>query len=168
MRKCPRDSETLDTIRYEGVEIETCRQCGGEFLDGGELKAVIDARQQRWEPTELEKLKSASIRGEAMEDHEADMPCPACGTLMKPFNYGGDTGIVLDKCGECGGIWLDADEIENVQKVVESWETTLDDDLKKYCPKMRQVAARVDAEDDATVSRLGFVNAAMNGILDIF
>ena len=38
---------------YEGVEIDACTQCGGEWLDADELKAIVDRREKQWDPTDL-------------------------------------------------------------------------------------------------------------------
>lgn len=43
--------------------------------------------------------------------------------------------------------------------------------LKKYHPILRDIAAKLDAADDVEVSHLpwigGFINSAINGILDV-
>ncbi|MEO8090416.1 MAG: zf-TFIIB domain-containing protein [Gemmatimonadales bacterium] len=38
--KCPKDGYDLASSEYHGVTIETCPQCGGMWLDAGELDAV--------------------------------------------------------------------------------------------------------------------------------
>ena len=38
--KCPKDGHDLATRQYHGVQIETCPDCGGIWLDRGELEAV--------------------------------------------------------------------------------------------------------------------------------
>jgi hypothetical protein len=38
--KCPKDGYDLQTSTFHGVQIETCPQCGGMWLDAGELEAV--------------------------------------------------------------------------------------------------------------------------------
>ena len=41
MYKCPRCDSVLRTIDYEGMEIETCPGCEGEWLDAGELGHIV-------------------------------------------------------------------------------------------------------------------------------
>jgi Zn-finger nucleic acid-binding protein len=86
-------------------------------------------------------------------------------------NYAGDTGIIIDRCTSCRGIWLDEHELEKIQMVIEGWDDALPADLKRYGPKLRDVAAKLDEADDVRVSRLpligGFINSAVNGILDL-
>ncbi len=38
--KCPKDGYDLASSEYHGVQIETCPQCGGMWLDAGELDSI--------------------------------------------------------------------------------------------------------------------------------
>jgi hypothetical protein len=38
--KCPKDGYDLDSQEFHGVQIEHCAQCGGIWLDAGELEAI--------------------------------------------------------------------------------------------------------------------------------
>ena len=91
--------------------------------------------------------------------------------LTGPINYGGDTGIIINRCGKCDGIWVDAGELENIQMLVEAWKDNLPADLRKYGPRLDEVTAELEASNNVVVSQLplvaGFINAAINGILDI-
>lgn len=42
---CPDDGTRLRALHHEGVEIDLCTACGGIWLDGGELEAILAARQ---------------------------------------------------------------------------------------------------------------------------
>jgi Zn-finger nucleic acid-binding protein len=159
----------MQSIDYEGVEIETCDRCGGEWLDPNELKSIVSAREKRWNAQELEDLKSAAIQGVKLDEVDEDLLCPNCSEPMDPINYAGDSGVILDKCTVCDGIWLDADEIEKVQMLVESWEKALPDDMKHYGARMRGVAAEVDSRDDVRIGRwFGIPSAIINRVLDLF
>ncbi|MCP5519279.1 MAG: zf-TFIIB domain-containing protein [Verrucomicrobiales bacterium] len=118
---CPRCTSGLRTVLYEGVEIETCPVCQGEWLDEGELQLILDRVEQRFDPAELDVLDAVnrSLPGRRVA-REPRLECPKCaGQTLNPFTYAGSTGIVLDKCAGCGGIWLDHNELEMVQAVVE-------------------------------------------------
>ena len=64
---------------------------------------------------------------------------------METFNYGGDSGIVLDRCRACGGVWLDGGELEKVQVLVEASDLALRDDVKRYAARLRSLATREEA-----------------------
>lgn len=165
---CPNCSETLRTIQYEGIEIETCDSCGGEWLDDEELKKIVKVREVRFDPEERKAIaQSATIVGVEVDLADRDLPCPKCGGQTDAINYGGDTGILIDRCTSCKGIWLDAGELEKIQMLVEGWDDQLPDDMKKYGPKLRKIEADMDERDDVRVSRrFGFVNSIINGIFD--
>ena len=170
--KCPNCQATLCTIQYEGVDIETCPECHGEWLDDDELGKIVRLREVKFDEEARRAIaESTTITGVKLTDVDRDLVCPKCGGTTDALNYGGDSGIILDRCTSCGGFWLDREELEKVQMLVEGWEDRLPEDLKQYGPRLRDVEARLDREDDVKVSRLprvgGFINTMINGILDL-
>jgi len=167
--RCPHCDATLRPLDYEGVHLETCDSCHGEWLDAEELKHVIEAREQRFSKEERQVIaNTTSITGVDCRIADRDLHCPKCDGKTDAINYGGDTGIIIDKCTECGGIWLDKGELEKIQMLVEAWEQKLPEDVRQHQKKVRLDAQQVDAGDDFGHARYGFVNAAINGVLDIF
>ncbi len=165
--QCPGCHATLRTADYEGIKIETCPACEGEWLDMGELKHVAKAREVRFDEAERRAVAAAvRITPVKVERHDRDLRCPKCGGQTDALNYGGDTGILIDKCTTCRGIWLDAGELEKIQMVVEGWEDGLPHDLRKYGARLRQVATDVQERTRFKESRFAFINAIINGILD--
>lgn len=166
--KCPRCQAALKSITYEGIHIESCDGCGGEWLDADELGHVARVRETRFTPDERRAVAAAAkIAPVIVREHDHDLACPKCGGTTDALNYGGDSGIVIDRCTGCHGIWLDAAELEGVQLVVEGWQDGLPDDLKQYGKKLRQVATDVDTRTRFNVSRFSFINSIINGILDV-
>lgn len=166
--KCPNCDNSLTTMTYEGIRLETCPGCEGEWLDDAELKHVTQAREVRFDPQEQRAIAEATkIKGVILEDVDRDLICPKCGGQTDPINYGGNTGLIIDRCADCHGIWLDGGELEKIQMLVEGWEDGLKDDLAQYTPELKKVAERVDRADDFTHARYGFLNSIINGILDI-
>lgn len=166
--QCPTCNTTLRTVTYEGIQIETCTACTGEWLDRTELKHIVDAREERFSPEERQAVaRAAKITGVDIEREDRDLICPKCGGQTDAVNYGGDSGVVIDKCTGCGGIWLDGGELEKVQMLVEGWEDGLPDDLAQYGKGLHNVAREVDERTKVRVSRFGFVNAIINGIVDL-
>jgi hypothetical protein len=45
--RCPKDGMELKEIEYLGVRIDKCAQCGGIFLDAGELERVFEANREQ-------------------------------------------------------------------------------------------------------------------------
>ncbi|MCO6438355.1 MAG: zf-TFIIB domain-containing protein [Phycisphaerae bacterium] len=166
--QCPACQSTLRPVVYEGITIETCDACRGEWLDPGELLHVTRAREARFGENERRAVTAAAkITGVKLADADRDLRCPKCGDTTDAVNYGGDSGIVIDRCTGCGGIWLDADEMEKVQMLVEHWEDQLPDDLKKYAKRLRQVAADVEQRTCFNLAGIPFMNALVNGVIDL-
>lgn len=156
------------------MESHTTRRagCGGEWIDSGELKKVIEIREVKFNPEERRAIaESATITPVVLKDVDRDLRCPKCSGETDALNYGGDTGIIIDRCTECHGIWLDNDELEKLQMVIEGWDDALPEDLRKYGPRLHDVAVETDKADDVQISRLPligrFINSAINGILDL-
>ena len=167
--QCPNCNSTLETIDYEGIKIETCPECEGQWLDASELRHIVNAREVRFNEEERLAIAAATkITPVQVEKQDRDLPCPKCGGQTDTLNYGGDTGIMIDKCTGCGGFWLDAGELERIQMVVEGWQDGLPDVLRKHGPRLRQIAAEVEQRSKVKVSRLSFVNAIINGVMNVF
>lgn len=169
---CPICKTTMQAIEYEGIAIESCRSCGGEWLDGDELDKVTSIREEKFSVEERRAIaESTTITGVKLKDVDRQLDCPGCGWPSEPINYGGGTGLILDRCMGCGGFWLDDGELEKVQMLVEGWEDKLPGDLSKFAGKLRNVEAKIDREDDVKVSRIPlvgrFINTFINGILDL-
>ena len=146
---CPACSNELTTVDYEGVKVETCKSCQGEWLDSDELGKIVKLREVKFdEDTRRAIAAAAGIKGVKLETVDRDLACPKCEGTTDALNYGGDTGIILDRCTSCKGMWLDADELEKIQQLVEGWEDLLPEDLKKYGPVLREAAVKADKADD--------------------
>ncbi len=170
--ECPNCRAQLSAVTYEGIEVETCTACAGEWLDSDELGKIVRIRQEKFSEEERRAIaESTSLTGVILAHVDRDLVCPKCGGSTDAVNYGGDTGIIIDRCTSCAGFWLDGDELEKIQALVEGWEDKLPEDLKKYGPQLREVAAKVDREDDVEISQLPligpFINSVINGILDL-
>jgi Zn-finger nucleic acid-binding protein len=167
--QCPQCSSSLAPAAYEGVPIHTCETCGGEFIGGEELARIVRARHQQ---------VSARLQG-TMAGHEPcfggavtqpqrALHCPACDGAMDVVNYSGDSGVFVDRCGICGGLWLDHEELEKVQYVMEKWAEEAPGQLQAIAGDLER--ARRKAADTAGKgfcgSRFSFVNAIVNRLLD--
>ncbi|MGZ8425481.1 MAG: zf-TFIIB domain-containing protein [Candidatus Binatia bacterium] len=83
-------------------------------------KAQEDEYFVKKEQEQLAKLK-AKQEAEAKEvaKKTASMRCPKCGDTLKVRSF---QKVEIDQCNGCGGIWLDAGELEQVAEKEEgSW-----------------------------------------------
>lgn len=75
-------------------------------------KALEDEYFVKKEKELLEKLKGKQKEAAARALKEmCHMHCPKCGAALKERSF---QKVLIDQCAGCGGIWLDAGELEEV------------------------------------------------------
>ena len=168
--KCPRCSAVLQAVEYDGVTVQFCPDCKGEWLAAGELQTIAENHEEVFTPEEIELVDGVNkeIFTATETDHD-ELKCPECaGVEMQHFNYGDTSGVLLDKCPRCGGIWTDKGQLEKVEELVDGWKSHLEDDSDKYGPILKKVAAKEKEElgRSVSISRFGFVNAVLRYFLD--
>jgi hypothetical protein len=67
----------------------------------------MDAEKLKRAREELDKQRAQEVEEKRKGAHF--MKCPSCGSDLEEINY---QDIMIDKCGDCHGIWLDAGELE--------------------------------------------------------
>ena len=99
------------------------------------------------------------------KDVDRELVRPKSHGTTDAINYGG--GIVIENCTECGRFWLDATELEKIQRLMEGRKDNLPDDLRQYGPVLRKV--EVDKRDDVHLSRPPdrLIHSMINGILNL-
>lgn len=164
---CPTCRAALRSMMYEGVDIHTCDGCGGEFVGPEQLSQIIQTREARFGGGVEQALRTRRPSFGAPADTRA-LDCPGCGGKTRTINYGGDTGVSVDRCVECGGLWLDHDELELVQGLLERWADDATSTIRAHAQELEKArklaAARVDKRFQG--SRFSFVNALINRVLD--
>ncbi len=113
--QCPKDHVSMKTVTFGAHEIDVCPECGGVWLDLEELKRTTDIllssyEKHREEITSLINLndsKNISLNHVA----ETGVVCPVDSSSTERSMYAGDSGISIDRCTQCGGVWFDGDEI---------------------------------------------------------
>src|SRR5579859_2537638 len=162
---CPRCRAALNRVEYDGQIVEVCPDCKGEWLHAGELQKLVEHHDEVFTPEEIASLDAVNkeIFTAEKDDHD-ELNCPVCGTVpMEHFNYGDTSGIVLHNCTECGGIWMDKDQLQKVEEVVDGWKADLNQDEAKYGPIVDKIEVEEQKELDkaVSISRFGLVNSVL-------
>lgn len=166
---CPRCGSFLREIEYENMHIHTCDSCGAEVIGPDELRNIVETRERHF-PPDLCKLlaQQTPIFGTPTNEPGRAFSCPTCSKPMGLVNYGGDSGIMIDRCGECGTLFLDHEELEKIQIIMDRWQDEAPEQIRAIAGELER--ARREAAESASRafagSRFAFVNAMINRFLD--
>jgi len=101
--KC--NTELEKSIVYD-VEVDVCRQCGGIWLDRGEIAALSAYRD-----SVLAELRAISGTKMAPSSKPAKaLKCPACPGTLEDKQLG---SVRVDFCPRCQGFHLDRGELDH-------------------------------------------------------
>lgn len=109
-----------------GVEIDRCVNCGGIWLDAGELKALVANRPGPGTDAQLEATIDQLSRARPTDTvprlaDVASTACPACAGKLTIVNFA-DSHI--EQCNGCHGVFVDRGELAKAMKLVDSSEAT--------------------------------------------
>lgn len=95
------------TLELEGVEIDYCTDCGGIWLDAGELELLLNEPDKAKHM--LDSFKIDSVSTEKMRK------CPICDKKMQKIVVGSSKPtLLIDKCRRGDGLWFDKGELQDI------------------------------------------------------
>ena len=112
--RCPRSAVHLARLRIGGVDTDVCEDCGGVWLDRLELAKFEHA---------------GSTFGDALVAHLSQFPPPLMThalrlrcphhpeVVMIRRDYSRDVRVAIDECPQCGGVWLDTHELDQIRRL---------------------------------------------------
>jgi Zn-finger nucleic acid-binding protein len=113
--KCPRDQSELTMHTVHDINVKTCDECGGMFLEHGELNKVAEptAGDIEFSMLDMEDFKH--------EDGLGPIACPRDTDLtMSKIDFNIYTNIILDYCQRCHAFWIDATELARINDEVKN------------------------------------------------
>jgi len=104
---CPVCKNAMITLELADVEIDHCTDCGGIWLDAGELELLLG------EPGKSKQLlDSFKIDPDSSEKVRK---CPICDKKMLKIVIGSsEPALLIDKCKKGDGLWFDKGELQNI------------------------------------------------------
>jgi len=95
------------TLELADVEIDYCTDCGGIWLDAGELEQLLGNPQHAEKLLDSFKISSDST--------EKVKKCPICLKKMQKIVVGLSTPpLLIDKCRKGDGLWFDKGELQDI------------------------------------------------------
>jgi Zn-finger nucleic acid-binding protein len=119
-----------------------CPRCHGRW--------VQSYRYWQWRERQGKSLPERSAGADdpaPTADSPAGKRCPECGHFLIRYPVGHDLPFHLDRCGCCGGVWLDADEWEALKA------RNLHDDLHLIFSTVWQAAVRQQEQRETRTQR---------------
>ena len=107
---CPVCKNAMITFELDDVEIDSCLDCGGIWLDTGELEMLLgDSNESKNLLLSFKKAEKCT---------EKPRKCPICLKKMQKILVGPDLATqLIDKCGKGHGLWFDKGELQDVLKL---------------------------------------------------
>ena len=104
---CPVCKNAMITLELREVEIDYCIDCGGIWLDAGELELLLG------EPEKAKQLlDSFKIDSSSTEKHRK---CPICRKKMQKVIVGSSKPtLLIDRCRRADGLWFDKGELHDI------------------------------------------------------
>ncbi len=104
---CPVCKNAMITLELDDVEIDHCLDCGGIWLDAGELELLLG------EPERAKSLlESFSVDSKCAE---VKRKCPICDKKMHKVIVGDSKPtLLIDKCRRGDGLWFDNGELHQM------------------------------------------------------
>jgi|GEM_PF-5755186 len=114
--KSPITNEVMRELIIEGVKLHYDDVSGGYWLEDGELSQLAERYGAEVKEVPVEGT------GKAIEI-ESPRLCPEdANTQLREYAFG-DSGILLDICPTCDGIWVDGGELKKVIHYMEANST---------------------------------------------
>ncbi len=129
---CPKCGNGLKPENYENVTIDRCLKCKGAWLDDGEIKKIIETKDETFDYQLINETIESGFAGVPENDKVVKVNCPKCNAEMTEVNYDYSSGIILDRCMNCKGLWLDEKELEKVQITREYEQKTFEKEKDKW------------------------------------
>ena len=98
--------EPMIVLELDEVEIDHCLECGGIWLDFGELEQLLD------DANAMEKMLKQSSADQ--RNKQGDRKCPICGKRMEIVTVGSEKNIRIDRCPRSHGLWFDKGELSDI------------------------------------------------------
>jgi Zn-finger nucleic acid-binding protein len=122
---CPIDKTALNSTTLENTVLEVCPACWGIwFSEQSFQQTVYNLNSNKLHP-ELEKhsVTAEHITAKQVElAKENRFTCPYDYGEMDRYPYAGDSKVIIDKCIQCGGLWIDGYELARLWAYIKPHE----------------------------------------------
>jgi heat shock protein HtpX len=121
---CPTCNQKLIDDDYEGAPIHRCAFCHGTLVDRRKMTRIALRTEKGFSErlarlAELTQKNGQARRNEKAKLEPSPFNCPNCNSEMRRGFYTYQYLVEVDKCTRCTMVWLDKDELEIIQYLIE-------------------------------------------------
>ena len=109
---CPDCKKPLTLVLKEDIDVHACSSCEGIWVDAGDEKILLHIKPEVFTVEELRNLRKFYTSLGVLEEVRY-RKCPVCCILMNRVNWGGLSGVIVDKCAQ-DGAWYQKGEVEKI------------------------------------------------------
>lgn len=149
--KCPACEKALKQVNVGDVGVDVCEGgCGGMWFDWFELEKFDEPHESLAEPLlPIEKNHSVTV------DRSRRYNCPKCdGIVMMRSFFSVKGQVEVDECPGCGGVWLDAGELEKIRGLFDSEEERHEAAREHFAREFGDELAVIEAELAARLEKV--------------
>ena len=145
MKQCTKCNAELKPTNIGAVDVDECQSCKGVWFDKGELRQAKDITDSDLNWMDFEIWKDP----DQFKSKDSLLKCPACKEPTKAIHYGA-TGVEVDYCPACKGVWLDKGEL---QKIVDALnQDLLTKSFSKYISESIKEATEIVTGPESLIS----------------
>jgi Zn-finger nucleic acid-binding protein len=149
----------LSRIKFEG-----CPTCHGMWLDKDELRKLknkINDGQLHWLNREVNDIEKTSMIS-------SSRVCPKCPSSKLRSVMFGQSGVVIDWCPGCQGVWLDRSEYDSIGDYLRSEATgaTPKEITQELAHDLKKIVTGEDPE--SRLAETGDIAAALEALANAY
>lgn len=122
--KCLDCGEPMVALEFADFEVDTCLDCGGIWLDSGELEMILG------------QDVSIKVAADSGNVSVSKRKCPVCNKKMNAHAIGSPGATEIDVCTSEHGIWFDRGELATIaESLQEPLRSTVLDQMRAIFTK---------------------------------
>lgn len=151
---CPRCKNELKSVLVKDVTLDVCDSCEGIWFDNDELSLIIKSTNEEISNSSISKSLVAG-KNIPSDGTASEISCPKCELPMQWYSYCCDSGIKLDKCHSCNGIWVDDGELKGIIDYLDNATAPLPPEkLAVIQSKLAEIEANFNQIDEEIVDNM--------------
>ncbi len=155
--QCPRDQQLLEPGTFHEIPALHCAACDGVLIKQNSLHPLLTEMAR-----EIADQISADTPIEAAPDDGQTISCPTCSGRMDNYGYMGGRDVMIDCCGQCMELWIDAGELALMCIINQRSNQRISDQRQAAKEHMRDLERQQNLKDIIQGAyRRGFIMGAI-------